>query len=299
MQKTNVEVTAFLFSDLLILTNRFDSELNLRVFFKTELCAVCSLSSSLVMYNYHYNPVEGREVIAQNAFESFRLLFETEELAQNWAQMLDTQLRSLIDRSVGAKCEICFGPLRPAYCCHCMKCDRICCQNCCDHINSEDRNTASKNMFCLSCLSYNAVVLNNNTRINVLTEARNSNNSKDFLQPVFVCDMATKAKQSLIDGWEACMLNDSRVYYFNREKWLSSWCIPTNDFDSDAPYGWQKYYDKRGVPFYYNTKTKQTSEDKPLAPVERSRGCPACGYDLSASDIQLGICPGCNTNVKL
>ena len=27
-----------LFSDLLILTNRFDSELNLRVLFKTELC---------------------------------------------------------------------------------------------------------------------------------------------------------------------------------------------------------------------------------------------------------------------
>ena len=37
-EKASTEVTAFLFSDLLILTNRFDSELNLRVLFKTELC---------------------------------------------------------------------------------------------------------------------------------------------------------------------------------------------------------------------------------------------------------------------
>ena len=39
VREKEVEVTAFLFSDLLILANRFDSELNLRVFFKTELCA--------------------------------------------------------------------------------------------------------------------------------------------------------------------------------------------------------------------------------------------------------------------
>ena len=251
------------------------------------------------MYNYRYNAMEGCEVIAENAYETFRLVFDSEEQAQSWEQRLNKQLRSLVTRSGGSRCEICFGPLRPAYCCHCKKCDRICCEHCCDHINNTERNAGSKNMFCLSCLSYNATVLDQNTEISVLTDSRNSNNSKDFLQPVFVCDMATKGKQSLLDGWEACMLNDSRVYYFNREKWLSSWCIPKEDFDADAPYGWQKYYDKRGMPFYYNAKTKQTSEDRPLMRVERARGCPACGYELSLEDIRAGICPGCNTNVRL
>ena len=203
------------------------------------------------MYNYRYNAMEGCEVIAENAYETFRLVFDSEEQAQSWEQRLNKQLRSL------------------------------------------------ENMFCLSCLSYNATVLDQNTEISVLTDSRNSNNSKDFLQPVFVCDMATKGKQSLLDGWEACMLNDSRVYYFNREKWLSSWCIPKEDFDADAPYGWQKYYDNRGIPFYYNAKTKQTSEDRPLMRVERARGCPACGYELSLEDIRAGICPGCNTNIRL
>lgn len=234
----------------------------------------------------------------QNAFEQFSLTFGTPEIAHNWYSLLTEKLSVLLERALGSRCEVCFGRLRPAYCCHCVKCDRICCENCCAYINSHDRKTASKNMVCLSCLSYNNEVLKDNTDVDVLIKSRNSGNQRDFIQPLFVCNMETKSQLNLLEGWEACMLSDSRVYYFNRNMWLSSWCVPKEGFRNDTPYGWQKYYGEKGSPFYYNVKTKKVSETLPYVDEVVMAGCPACSYELSQNDMESGKCPSCNTCVK-
>ena len=91
------------------------------------------------------------------------------------------------------------------------------------------------------------------------------------------------------------MLNDSRVYYFNREKWISSWSLPKDDFSNDSPYGWQKYYDERGNGFYYNVKTKGVLYSLPSDHIQPVSDCPACGYAVTDKHVEKGYCPGCNT----
>lgn len=250
------------------------------------------------MYNYYYNKALPNSVEAQNVFERFFLEFENEELAEEWHKLLTSSLESVLQRSIGCKCEICYGPLKPAYCCHCIKCDRICCDNCCSYINSHDRKTSSKNMACLSCVEYNNTILMNNTNVQELKRSRNSINREGFVQPTFVLNMERKAKLKLAAGWEACMLNDSRVYYFNRDKWLSSWSLPKEEFTNDSPYGWQKYYDDKGNGFYYNAKTKDVRFSMPKEHVDPISDCPGCSYMVTNKDMQQGYCPCCNTSLN-
>ena len=296
--RERIPVTAFLFSDLVIFANQFDSEVSLSVLAKYELCAPALARSPLDMFEYRYNKTTANAVCAQNAFERFYLEFEEPAEAQTWYRMLSQSLDRIVQQSISATCEVCFGPLEPAYCCHCIKCDRICCANCCGYINSQDRKTSSKNMACLSCVEYNNSILNQNTVIKELVESTNSKSMRDFIQPVFVCNMDRKTQVSLPEGWEACMLKDSRVYYFNRKEWLSSWSLPKEEFVNDRPYGWQKYYDENSRGFYYNVKTKRVSYSRPLGQVVVAMDCPGCGYVISKDDIKGGYCPCCNTSLK-
>lgn len=247
------------------------------------------------MYNYYYSKALPKIVEAQNVFERHIFEFETPEIAQEWHERMISALNTVLQRNIGSKCEICFGPLKPAYCCHCIKCDRICCDTCCAYINSHDRKTSSKNMACLSCVEYNNTILMNNTSVQELKCSHNSINREEFVQPTFVLNMERKAKLNLPQGWEACMLSDSRVYYFNREKWISSWCLPKEEFTNDSPYGWQKYYDDKGNGFYYNAKTQDTRFGIPKERVDLMSDCPSCSYVVTNKDLEQGYCPCCNT----
>lgn len=250
------------------------------------------------MLNYRYREATPTCVEAENAFERFYLTFSSAEEAKTWHVTLTTALDSVLKRTIGSKCEICFGPLRPAYCCHCIKCGRVCCEECCGYINSHDRKTASKNMACLSCLQYNDLVLGRNPDVQRLVDSRNSGDGERFVQPVFVCNMETQQELNLPEGWKACMLADSRVYYFNVKKWLSSWSLPKEEFENDSPYGWQKYYGDKEAGFYYRAKDHTTQFDRPLIPVETALGCPCCEYIPSQTDVERGFCPCCNTSLK-
>ena len=245
------------------------------------------------MFNYNLNTASPITVEAENVFERLFLEFNSAEIAQEWHTELTTALKSVLERTLGSKCEICFGRLQPAYCCHCMKCDRICCADCCGYINSQDRKTSSKNMACLSCLSFNEKIMNNNTDVKKLIEKTN-NNQTEFLQPAFVRhQVATR----LPAGWEACMLADSRVYFFNRALWLSSWSLPQEDWENDAPYGWQKYFNEKKMPFYYRTTDQSVQFDRPLKEKELTIGCPGCDYFPTKEQIKEGHCPCCNSSL--
>lgn len=294
----HIPVTAFLFSDLLIFTNQFENDVDLNVIAKYELCAPAVSLSPVDMFEYAYKPVTPTAVTASNVFERFFLEFDKPETARGWYDALSTSLEGVLKRTIGTTCEVCFGPLKPAFCCHCIKCDRICCEHCCGYINTQDRMTASKNMACLSCVAYNNKILSQNTIIRELIQSTNSANRRDFIQPSFVCNLNRKTQVSLPEGWEACILGDSRVYYFNREKWLSSWSLPKEDFANDAPYGWQKYYDEKEHGFYYNTKTKEAAYSRPEKQVVVSMDCPGCGYVITKVDMKRGHCPCCNTCLK-
>ena len=213
----HIPVTAFLFSDLLIFTNQFENDVDLNVIAKYELCAPAVSLSPVDMFEYAYKPVTPTAVTASNVFERFFLEFDKPETARGWYDALSTSLEGVLKRTIGTTCEVCFGPLKPAFCCHCIKCDRICCEHCCGYINTQDRMTASKNMACLSCVTYNNKILSQNTIIRELIQSTNSANRRDFIQPSFVCNLNRKTQVSLPEGWEACILGDSRVYYFNRE----------------------------------------------------------------------------------
>lgn len=250
------------------------------------------------MLNYFYREQTPTSVEAQNAFERFYLTFSSVEEAKTWHGTLTSALDSVLKRTIGSKCEICFGPLRPAYCCHCIKCDRVCCEECCEYINSHDRKTSSKNMVCPSCLQYNDRVLGRNPDVQRLLDSRNSADGERFVQPVFVCNMETQQELELPEGWKACMLADSRVYYVNVKKWLSSWSLPKQEFENDAPYGWQKYFGEKDAGFYYRAKDHTTRFDRPLVPVSSALGCPCCEYIPSQSDVERDFCPCCNTSLK-
>ena len=251
------------------------------------------------MFNYKYNEITPRVVEAENAFERFFLEFESVEQAQDWYTQMSETLKAVLGRTIGSKCEVCFGPLQPAYCCHCIKCDRICCAECCGYINSHDRKTSSKNMACLSCLEYNENILNKNTDVKALIDSRNSCNRENYIQPVFVCNLAKKQELKLPEGWEACITHDSRVYYLNRSLWLSSWSLPKETFVNDAPYGWQKYYGEKDAGFYYQSKGHCVKFDRPLDPMKATVGCPDCDYAPTKNDIVKGVCPCCNTSLKV
>ena len=250
------------------------------------------------MYTYDYNSKIPQSIRAQNAFEMFSLDFDTPALASEWHELLKSSLQSVLQRSIGSTCQICYGPLKPAFCCHCIKCDKICCENCCSYINSYDRKTSTKNMVCLSCVEYNNTILMNNTNVKELQHSHNSINTKDFIQPTFVLNMERKAKLKLPEGWKSCMLDDSRVYYFNCEKWLSSWAIPKDEYSNDSPFGWQKYYDEKGNGFSYNVKTKDVRFDMPKERIDPLGDCPACSYVITNKDLKQGYCPCCNTSLN-
>lgn len=243
------------------------------------------------MFNYKHNTNTPSTVEAENVFERLFLDFGSEERAVEWHASLTKSLSSVLERTLGSKCEVCFGRLQPAYCCHCMKCDRICCANCCGYINSQDRKTSSKNMACLSCLAFNEDVLHKNTDVKRLLEATNGNKT-EFYQPVFV---RRQQVTNLPAGWEACMLEDSRVYFFNRALWLSSWSLPQEDWENDSPYGWQKYFNEKKMAFYYRSKDKCVQFDRPLKEEDMSVDCPGCDYHLTKSQVKEGHCPCCNT----
>ena len=137
----------------------------------------------------------------------------------------------------------------------------------------------------------------NNADVQLLKDSRNSKNNEDFIQPTFVLNMERKAKLMLPAGWEACMLNDSRVYYFNREKWVSSWSLPKEEFVNDAPYGWQKYYDDNGKGFYYHAQTQAVTYDLPTERITVVLECPNCNYVITEKNYDDKHCPCCNSSL--
>lgn len=286
----------FLFNDLLVITNNYVKEKQIQVLqvFKTILCNICVDDKTIRLF-------------ATNFTVSLTLKDEEETY----------EFSSIFKRSGETSttlCDMCHDHIQPGRCCICSNCNLLICDQCGatyaelarrfgDEVCSDDEDIqkeegvnsyASRDngvVLCRSCYSYIRYVASPADSIQKVIERKSR-----FIRPSFprVLNDPYDPLSKLPAGWGSALTEDGKCYFFNPLLWLSSWSLPKENWENDCPIGYAKYYDRNGIPFYYDAKTKKVVSK--LGTRECTKSCSCCGYLI---DRCCSIaCPCCNSIVR-
>ena len=288
-----IPVKVFLFNDLIVITNAYVKEKQIRVLrvFESILATIHSNGTVLLLVTKNFI----LELILKDKEESREFL-------------------CLFNRNAKASttlCSMCHKHIQPGCCCVCSYCHLLICDDCGgtyeelthrldpeEYLDNENRqqeeqvNSCGSNdsgiVLCKSCYVYRHSVAPSTNSIQKVIERKTK-----FIRPSFprILSDPYDPLSRLPAGWGSALTEDGKSYFFNPLRWLSSWSLPKDHWENDCPAGYAKYYNRNGNPFYYDARAEKVVSK--LSHRESTKTCSCCGYLLDRWDSIA--CPCCNS----